>query len=93
MSLVEEIYAAGEAAGLLTTVLVDGRPVAMDFRAPDEAVYDGMVGSTYYNVRYPSSSADLRQGDFIEIAGETYKVLDVNAIADGSEMRASLGKT
>lgn len=92
MNFVEEIYAAAEAAGLLITVTVNGQPVAMDFCAPGEGIFGGMVESTDYSVRYPTSWATLRQGEIVSIGTDNYKVRDAVAIGNGDEMRATLGK-
>ncbi len=86
-------YDAAASAGMLTEVIVAGEPVMCEFRAPDESVLDGLVLSTEYAIRYPASRLpSLATGDTVVIAGESYQVREVRALADGSERRATLTK-
>jgi hypothetical protein len=86
-------YDAAASAGMLTEVIVAGEPVMCDFRAPDESVLDGLVLSTDYAIRYPASHLpSLAAGESVVIAGDSYQVREVRALADGSERRATLTK-
>lgn len=91
MLSVEFLYAAAANAGLLRPALVRGTRVLVDFRAPDEDVLSGMGISRDYAIRYPLSWLPaLAAGSTLEVAGHTYRVREVSAIGDGSEMRAHL---
>ena len=86
-------YDAAASAGMLTEVIVAGERVMCDFRAPDESVLDGLVLSTDYTIRYPASRLpSLAAGESVVIAGDSYQVREVRALADGSERRATLTK-
>lgn len=91
MSGIEALYDAAARAGLLTPAVIAGTTVHVDFRAPDEAVLDGLGISRDYSIRYPRSRLpSLATGDTLNIAGGTYRVRDLTALGDGSEVRASL---
>ena len=90
---VTELYDAAASAGMLTEVIVAGEPVMCEFRAPDESVLDGLALSTDYAIRYPASRLpSLAAGETVVIAGDSYRVREVRALADGSERRATLAK-
>ena len=90
MSLQSELYAAAGRAGLLSTAVIGGTDVLLDFRAPDVEVLDGLGLSTDYVIRYPADEVLLDAGHELVIGGNTYRVRDVRAIGDGSECRATL---
>lgn len=91
MDLIEHLYAAAERAGLLVNAEVGGRTVAVGFSAPDQNLLDGLVRAADYTISYPSSALpDLGVGDALVIAGQSYQVRDVRAVADGTERRADL---
>jgi hypothetical protein len=88
-----EFYDAAASAGMLTEVIVTGESVMCGFRAPDESVLDGLALSTDYAIRYPTSRLpNLAAGETVVIAGDSYQVREVRALADGSERRATLTK-
>jgi hypothetical protein len=90
MSLQSELYAAAGRAGLLSTAVIGGADVLLDFRASDVEVLDGLGLSTDYVIRYPADEVLLDIGHELVIGGNTYRVRDVRAIGDGSECRATL---
>ena len=91
MLSVEFLYAAAANAGMLKTALFGSTEVMVDFRAPDEDVLGGMGVSRDYTIRYPLSwLPQLVAGSGLEIAGQTYRVREITAIGDGSELRATL---
>ncbi len=90
MSLQSELYAAAGRAGLLSTAVIGGTDVLVDFRAPDVEVLDGLGLSADYVIRYPADEVLLDAGHELVIGGKTYRVRDVRAIGDGSECRATL---
>lgn len=51
MVSIETFYAAAANAGLLINASIDGQIVAVDFRAPDETVLDGLALSTEYTMQ------------------------------------------
>ena len=86
-------YDAAASAGMLTEVIVAGESVMCEFRAPEESVLDGLALSTDYAIRYPASRLpNLATGEMVVIAGDSYRVREVRALADGSERRATLTK-
>ncbi|MGV1045256.1 head-tail joining protein [Limnohabitans sp.] len=93
---VERFYEAAARAGLLVNAQIDGHTVAVEFRAPDETVLDGLALSADYTMRFPASALPaLAIGDTVSIAGSThagstYRVHDIRSIGDGSERSASL---
>lgn len=88
---VERFYEAAARAGLLVTAQIGGHTVAVEFRAPDETVLDGLALSADYTMRFPASALPaLAIGDTVSIAGSTYRVRDIRSIGDGSERSASL---
>ena len=90
---IEAFYAAAAHAGLLVDALIDGQRIAVEFRAPDEAVLDGLALSTDYTMRYPRSVLpNLANDQAVQIAGVAYAVREVRAIGDGSECRATLSR-
>lgn len=90
MDHLRELYAVAGRAGLLTSALIGGSEVLVDFRAPDAEVLDGLGLSADYAIRYPAGEVLLNSGHEIVIGGSTYRVREVRAIGDGSECRATL---
>lgn len=91
MTSLEDLYAAAARAGLLVEADIGGRLIAVEFRAPDEPVLEGMALSSEYTIRFPSALvADLKVGDLVAIAGHDYRVRDIRILGDGSERRAML---
>ncbi len=91
MLSVEFLYAAAANAGLLKAASIGGTQVMVDFRAPDEDVLGGMGVSRDYAIRYPLAWLPaLAAGSTLDIGGNTYRVREVLAMGDGSEMRAHL---
>lgn len=89
--MVETLYDAAANAGLLTRAVIGGTEVMVDFRDPDEDVLDGLGVSRNHTIRYPVSRLpNLTAGNTLEVAGQTYRVREVTAMADGTEARASL---
>jgi hypothetical protein len=95
--MIERLYTAAARAGLLkeaTWIPAEGaepETAAVDFRAPDETVLDGLGLSTDYAIRYPASVlVGLTQGDTVTLEGQIYRVREVRAVGDGTEKRASL---
>ena len=93
MIAIEAFYAAAAHAGMLVDAVIDGQRIAVEFRAPDESVLDGLALSTDYTMRYPRTALPhLAQEQRVEIAGTSYRVREVRAIGDGSECRATLSR-
>ena len=70
---------------------VGGLRVWVDFRAPDEAVLEGLALSADYTLRFPASALPtLAVGEIVTVRGASYRVRDLRAIGDGSERRAAL---
>lgn len=91
MTSLEDLYAAAAAAGLLVEADIGGQVVAVEFRAPDEPVLDGLALSSEYTIRFPSALvANLHIGDLVHIADTAYQVRDLRILGDGSERRAML---
>ena len=91
MLSVEFLYAAAANAGLLQSASIGGMQVMVDFRAPDEDVLGGMGVNRDYAIRYPLAWLPaLAPGSELAIGGNTYRVREVQAMGDGSEMRAHL---
>lgn len=90
MPLHAELYAAAARAGLLKTAMIGTREVLVDFRAPDEAVLDGLTLSSDYSIRYLTSDLMLEAGNQLIIDGVAYRVRESRAIGDGAEHRATL---
>ena len=95
--MIERLYAAAARAGLLKEAIwaptegAEPQTVAVDFRAPDETVLDGLGLSTDYSIRYPASLlAGLASGAIVTVEGQAYRVREVRAVGDGSEKRATL---
>ncbi len=89
--MIEAFYDAAHRAGLLITAVISGQPVAVDFRAPDETLFNGLASSHDYTLRLPASRLGaLARGDTLKIALQTYRVRDITAIGDGSECQVSL---
>ena len=85
------LYDAAANAGLLKAASIGGTQVMVDFRAPDEDVLGGMGVSRDYVIRYPLAWLPaLTAGSVLAIGGNTYRVREVLAMGDGSEMRAQL---
>lgn len=96
-SLVEKIYRAAANAGFLKTCLWqpgDGRPTqtqSVGFFAPDKDVLSGLGLSTEYEITYPSTGlVGLKSHDVVQVDAAAYQVREVMAVADGSELRATL---
>jgi len=88
---VEFLYAAAANAGLLKSASIGDKQVFVDLRAPDEDVLGGMGISRDYAIRYPLAWLPaLAAGSELAIGGNTYRVREVLAMGDGSEMRAQL---
>ncbi len=93
MVRIEDFYEAAARSGLLVDAEVDGQTIAVDFRAPDETILDGLALSTDYTMRFPASALpSLAAGDAVAIGGSDYRVRDIRSIGDGSEKRASLSR-
>lgn len=92
MNLLTDLYAAAGRAGLLTTAVIGGTEVLVDFRAPDAEVLDGLGLSSDFAIRYPASDVMLESGHELVIGGVTYRVREVRRIGDGSEVRATLAR-
>ena len=94
MIAIEAFYTVAAHAGLLVDAVIDGQRIAVEFRAPDESVFDGLALSTDYTMRYPRSLAPrLDAGHTVQIAGVAYTVREIRAIGDGSECRATLTRS
>lgn len=90
---VERFYEAAARAGLLVNAQIGGHTVAVEFRAPDETVLDGLALSADYTMRFPASALPaLAIGDSVSIADNTYRVRDIRSIGDGSECSALLSR-
>ncbi|SFM13110.1 head-tail joining protein [Nitrosomonas communis] len=89
---VTDLYEAAARNQLLTPVTVGTVTIQCAFRAPDEAVLDGLVLSRDYHIEYPTSWLTLSISDVVVIKGESYKVREVRQIRDGSESRTTLSK-
>ena len=88
---VEALYEAARRAGLLVEAEVGGLCVWVDFRAPDEAVLEGLALSADYTLRFPVFILPmLAVGEIVTVRGASYRVRDLRAIGDGSERRAAL---
>ena len=92
MLKVADLYDAAARCGLLTAIKVGAVTVQAAFRAPDDAVLDGLALSRDYQIEYPSERLALASGDAVEIAGQSYRVREVRQIRDGSESVATLSK-
>ena len=93
MGLMERLYRAARRSKLLVNAQVNGQTVAVGFTAPDESVLDGLVRSTDYTIRYPTSELPaLAPGHTLTIEGIAYTVRDVRAVGDGTERIASLSR-
>ena len=91
MVRIEDFYEAAGRSGLLVDAEIDGQAIAVDFRAPDESVLDGLALSADYTIRFPASALpNLAAGATMSIGGNTYRVRDIRSIGDGSERRADL---
>jgi hypothetical protein len=84
------LYDAASSAGLLTSAVIGGTEVLVDFRTSDHEVLDGLGLSSDYAIRYPASEVMLGSGNELVIDGVTYRVREVRAVGDGSECRATL---
>lgn len=89
--MLEALYDAATRAGFLKTAHLNGIPVNVDFRAPDENVLGGIASSHDYTMRLPASRlGPLARGDTISIEQHNYRVRDITAIGEGSECLVSL---
>lgn len=90
---IEDFYDAAARAQLLVDAEVDGHTIAVDFRAPDETVLNGLALSADYSIRFAVSALpNLAVGDTLSVGGEAYQVRDIRSIGDGSERRADLSR-
>ena len=90
---IEDFYDAAARAQLLLDAEVDGHTIAVDFRAPDETVLNGLALSADYSIRFAASALpNLAVGDTVSVGGEAYQVRDIRSIGDGSERRADLSR-
>lgn len=93
MATLEDLYAAAAAAGLLVEAEIAGKNVWVEFRAPEEPVLEGLALSSEYTLRMPASAVpQLGMGDPVQIAGVSYRVRDLRALGDGSELRVLLSR-
>ena len=90
MTTLRLLYDAAGSAGLLTSAVIGGSEVLVDFRAPDAEVLDGLGLSSDYTIRYPASDVMLDTGHELVIGGATYRVREVRLVRDGLEARATL---
>jgi hypothetical protein len=96
MAAIEDIYAAAERAGFLKEVLFlpsAGSAVRamVEYRAADASLLDGLATGRDYRLTYPASRlVGLTAGDTLTLEGRAYRVREVRAIGDGTEMRATL---
>ena len=91
MVSIETFYAAAANAGLLINASIDGQIVAVDFRAPDETVLDGLALSTEYTMHYPRSTLPhLASNHQVVIEQVTYRMREVRALGYGTECRATV---
>lgn len=99
-TLIERLFAAAGSAGFLREcvwVAADSPPVevtgAVGFASPDQSIMDGMTLSTDHAITFPQSLfVGISRGDSIYLDDVEYRVRDVRAIGDGTEMRATLAK-
>jgi hypothetical protein len=96
-SLVEKIYRAAANVGFLKTCVwqpSDGgadQTHSVGFSAPDREMLSGLSLSTDYEMTFPNSCfVGLKAHETVQIEGVTYKVREVTAVGDGSEVRAKL---
>ena len=89
---VEDLYDAAQGCGFLTMVTVAGQTAWCAFRAPDDDVLSGLARSTDYAIEYPASRLTLAAGDAVVIGGANYRVRELTALRDGSEVRATLSR-
>ncbi len=99
MGMIEIVYAAAANAGLLkecTWQPGDGSPLQthmVGFAAPDEAVLGGLATSTEYAISYPASFFfGLAEDEMVRIEGSEYRVRNLRATADGTEIHAKLSR-
>jgi len=98
MGLVEKIYASAAHAGLLTACQWQpesgpAQTAMVGFAAPDQNLLDGLSRGTEYEISYPASVfSGLAARDRLDLGGSAFQVREVRAVADGSEMRATLMK-
>ncbi len=88
-----EIYDAAAAAGMTVTMIAGQTRMEVDWRAPDESLYDGMALGRAYEATWPADRLTLSVGDDVIVRGESYTVRDVRLVGDGSEARALLTRT
>lgn len=91
MLAVEQLYDAAAHAGLLTPARIGDIAIMVDFRAPDEDVLGGLALARDYSIRLPRSRLPgLASGDSVLVGEQIFRVREITALGDGSEMRASL---
>lgn len=99
-TLIERLFAAAGSAGFLREcvwVAADSPPVevtgAVGFTAPDQPLMDGMALSTEHAITFPASLfVGIGRGDSIYLDDVEYRVREVRALGDGTEMRATLAR-
>lgn len=97
VGLLELIYTAAWHAGLLQPCLwrpPDDRPpisTMVGVQAPDVTVLDQLAVGTDTTITFPTTALPgLTRGEVVEVDGVSYRVRDLRAVGDGSEIRASL---
>ncbi len=93
IDLTGPLYAAARRAGLLVPATVGDVEVFVHFRAPDEAILDGLALGRDYAITFRTAElADLKAGDEVSMNGVNYRVREVVALRDGSESRATMSR-
>jgi hypothetical protein len=97
VTLIERVYASAASAGFLKTCVwqpLDGSAVqthSVGWVAADQDVLSGLTSSTEYVMTYPNTAfTGLASRDSVQIGGVAYQVREVQAVGDGSELRAKL---
>ena len=91
---IETFYEVAAKSGLLTQAVFGSTKVFVDFRAPDEDVLGGLGVSRNYAIRYPANWLPmLAVGDSLEVAAQFYRVREITALRDATEMQATLSRT
>lgn len=95
--LLEIVYTAAWHAGLLQPCLWrppnDRPPVRamVGVQAPDATALDQLTVGADTTITFPATALPgLTRGEVVEVDGVSYRVRDLRAINDGSEIRASL---
>ena len=96
MIAIETLYDAAARSGLLQQAvwgpeLGPKETTWVEFRAPESSILDGIGLSTDYAMRYPAGRlTGMKPGDTVELGGVAYRVREVRAVGDGTELRATL---